>query len=45
MSDGTENKALREENAKLRAEVDMLKAEKMLIPQKPSYQQEDVYSQ
>jgi cell division protein FtsB len=34
VTDDNENKMLREENAKLKAEIEMLKAEKMLIAPK-----------
>jgi len=33
VSDGSENKALKEENARLKAEIEMLKAQRMLLPQ------------
>ena len=32
VTDGNENKALREENARLKAELEMLKAQQMLLP-------------
>jgi hypothetical protein len=32
VTDGNENKALKEENARLKAEVEMLKAQQMLLP-------------
>lgn len=32
VTDGSENKALKEENARLKAEVEMLKAQQMLLP-------------